>query len=76
MLPALQGLGLVPYVADHDLQDSVLSTMYVDLRRFSPTLCGVLSAALLALVCKQQSSCQVEVVVFQFFFGGVGDNRI
>jgi hypothetical protein len=55
MLPVLQGLVMVPYVAGHDLQDPVLSTMYADLRGFSPTLCGLLSAALLALVCNNRA---------------------
>jgi monoterpene epsilon-lactone hydrolase len=39
MLPALQGLGMVPYVADHDRKDPVLSPMYADLKGFPPTLC-------------------------------------
>jgi monoterpene epsilon-lactone hydrolase len=39
MLPALQGLGMVPYVADHDRHDPVLSPMYADLKGFPPTLC-------------------------------------
>ena len=39
MLPALKGLGMVPYVADHDRKDPVLSPMYADLKGFPPTLC-------------------------------------
>jgi epsilon-lactone hydrolase len=39
MLPALKGLGMVPYVADHDRTDPVLSPMYADLKGFPPTLC-------------------------------------
>jgi hypothetical protein len=39
MLPALQGLGIALYVADHDRKDPVLSPMYADLKGFSPTLC-------------------------------------
>jgi monoterpene epsilon-lactone hydrolase len=39
MLPALKGLGMVPYVGDHDRQDPVLSPMYTDLKGFPPTLC-------------------------------------
>jgi acetyl esterase/lipase len=39
MLPALQGLGMVPYVADHDRKDPVLSPIYADLSGFPPTLC-------------------------------------
>ena len=39
MLPALKGLGMVPYVGDHDRQDPVLSPMYADLKGFPPTLC-------------------------------------
>jgi epsilon-lactone hydrolase len=39
MLPALKGLGMVPYVGDHDRQDPVLSPMYSDLTGFPPTLC-------------------------------------
>src|SRR6266404_1263507 len=39
MLPALKGLGMVPYVGDHDRQDPALSPMYSDLKGFPPTLC-------------------------------------
>ena len=39
MLPALKGLGMVPYVADHDRKDPVLSPIYADLKGFPPTLC-------------------------------------
>jgi epsilon-lactone hydrolase len=39
MLPALKGLGMVPYVGDHDRKDPVLSPIYADLRGFPPTLC-------------------------------------
>ena len=39
MLPALQGLGMVPYVGDHDRKDPVLSPIYADLKGFPPTLC-------------------------------------
>jgi acetyl esterase/lipase len=39
MLPALKGLGMVPYVADHDRRDPVLSPIYSDLKGFPPTLC-------------------------------------
>lgn len=39
MLPALKGLGMVPYVGDHDRQDPVLSPMYTDLKGLPPTLC-------------------------------------
>lgn len=39
MLPALKGLGMVPYVGGHDRQDPVLSPMYADLKGFPPTLC-------------------------------------
>ena len=39
MLPALKGLGMVPYVGDHDRKDPVLSPIYADLKGFPPTLC-------------------------------------
>ena len=39
MLPALKGLGMVPYVGDHDRHDPVLSPIYSDLKGFPPTLC-------------------------------------
>jgi monoterpene epsilon-lactone hydrolase len=39
MLPALKGLGMVPYVGGHDRHDPVLSPMYADLNGFPPTLC-------------------------------------
>lgn len=39
MLPALKGLGMVPYVGSHDRQDPILSPMYADLKGFPPTLC-------------------------------------
>ena len=39
MLPALKGLGMVPYVGDHDRKDPVLSPIYSDLKGFPPTLC-------------------------------------
>ena len=39
MLPALNGLGMVPYVGRHDRKDPVLSPMYTDLKGLPPTLC-------------------------------------
>jgi acetyl esterase/lipase len=39
MLPALKGLGMVPYVGDHDRLDPVLSPIYSDPKGFPPTLC-------------------------------------
>src|ERR1035438_9479292 len=39
MIEPLKGLGMVPYVGDHDRKDPVLSPMYADLRGFPPTLC-------------------------------------
>jgi len=39
MIPALKGLGMVPYVGDHDRRDPVLSPIYADLKGFPPTLC-------------------------------------
>src|SRR5258708_6285926 len=39
MLPALKGLGMVPYVGGHDRQDQGLSPIYADLKGFPPTLC-------------------------------------
>ena len=39
MIEPLKGLGMVPYVGDHDRQDPVLSPMYADLKGFPPTLC-------------------------------------
>jgi acetyl esterase/lipase len=39
MIEPLKGLGMVPYVADHDRKDPVLSPMYADLKGFPPTLC-------------------------------------
>jgi monoterpene epsilon-lactone hydrolase len=39
MLPALKGLGMVPYVGDHDRKDPVLSPIYTNLKGFPPTLC-------------------------------------
>src|SRR5690242_9942750 len=38
MIEPLKGLGMVPYVGDHDRKDPVLSPMYADLRGFPPTL--------------------------------------
>jgi epsilon-lactone hydrolase len=38
MVEPLKGLGMVPYVGDHDRRDPVLSPMYADLRGFPPTL--------------------------------------
>jgi acetyl esterase/lipase len=39
MIEPLKGLGMVPYVQDHDRKDPVLSPMYADLKGFPPTLC-------------------------------------
>ena len=39
MLSALKGLGMVPYVGEHDRRDPVLSPIYSDLKGFPPTLC-------------------------------------
>jgi monoterpene epsilon-lactone hydrolase len=39
MIEPLKGLGMVPYVGDHDRKDPVLSPMYADLKGFPPTLC-------------------------------------
>jgi monoterpene epsilon-lactone hydrolase len=39
MIEPLKGLGMVPYVGDHDRKDPVLSPMYGDLKGFPPTLC-------------------------------------
>jgi monoterpene epsilon-lactone hydrolase len=39
MIEPLKGLGMVPYVGDHDGKDPVLSPMYADLKGFPPTLC-------------------------------------
>jgi len=39
MIEPLKGLGMVPYVGDHDRKDPVLSPMYADLGGFPPTLC-------------------------------------
>jgi len=39
MIEPLKGMGMVPYVVDHDRKDPVLSPMYADLRGFPPTLC-------------------------------------
>src|SRR5258708_28968509 len=39
MIEPLKGLGMVPYVGDHDRKDPVLSPMYADMRGFPPTLC-------------------------------------
>ncbi len=39
MVPFLKGLGMVPYVGDHDRQDPVISPIYSDLKGFPPTLC-------------------------------------
>ena len=39
MIEPLKGLGMVPYVGDHDRKDPVLSPMYADLKEFPPTLC-------------------------------------
>jgi acetyl esterase/lipase len=35
----LNGLGMNPYVGDHDRKDPVLSPIYADLKGFPPTLC-------------------------------------
>ena len=35
----LNGLGMNPYVADHDRKDPVLSPIYADLKGFPPTFC-------------------------------------
>ena len=39
MIEPLKGLGMVPYVGDHDRKDPVLSPMYADLKGFPPILC-------------------------------------
>ena len=39
MLPALKGLGMVPYVGNQNRKDPVLSPIYADLKGFPPTLC-------------------------------------
>ena len=39
MIEPLKGLGMVPYVGDHDRKDPVLSPIYSDLKGFPPTLC-------------------------------------
>jgi epsilon-lactone hydrolase len=39
MIEPLKGLGMVPYVGDHDRKDPVLSPMYADLKGFPPTFC-------------------------------------
>jgi len=39
MIEPLKGLGMVPYVGEHDRRDPVLSPMYADLKGFPPTLC-------------------------------------
>ncbi len=39
MIEPLKGLGMVPYVGDHDRRDPVLSPIYADLKGFPPTLC-------------------------------------
>jgi monoterpene epsilon-lactone hydrolase len=39
MIEPLKGLGMVPYVGDHDRKDPVLSPIYADLKGFPPTLC-------------------------------------
>jgi len=39
MIEPLKGLGMVPYVGDHDRKDPVLSPMYANLKGFPPTLC-------------------------------------
>jgi monoterpene epsilon-lactone hydrolase len=39
MIEPLKGLGMIPYVGDHDRKDPVLSPIYADLRGFPPTLC-------------------------------------
>jgi hypothetical protein len=39
MTEPLKGLGMVPYVGDHDRKDPVLSPICSDLRGFPPTLC-------------------------------------
>jgi len=39
MIEPLKGLGMVPYVGDHDRKDPVLSPMYADMRGFPPTFC-------------------------------------
>src|SRR5882672_10201602 len=38
MIEPLKGLGMVPYVGDHDRKDPVPSPMYADMRGFPPTL--------------------------------------
>jgi epsilon-lactone hydrolase len=39
MIEPMKGLGMVPYVGDHDRLDPVLSPIYADLKGFPPTLC-------------------------------------
>jgi monoterpene epsilon-lactone hydrolase len=39
MIEPLKGLGMVPYVGDHDRKDPALSPMYADMKGFPPTLC-------------------------------------
>ena len=39
MIEPLKGLGMVPYVRDHDRKDPVLSPMYANLTGFQPTFC-------------------------------------
>src|SRR6266852_8491922 len=39
MIEPLKGLGMVPYVGDHDRKDPVLSPIYADMKGFPPTLC-------------------------------------
>jgi len=39
MIEPLKGLGMVPYVGDHDRKDPVLSPIYADLKGFPPVLC-------------------------------------
>jgi monoterpene epsilon-lactone hydrolase len=39
MVEPLKGLGMVPYVGDHDRKDPVLSPMYADMTGFPPTFC-------------------------------------
>jgi acetyl esterase/lipase len=39
MIEPLKGLGMVPYVGDHDRKDPVLSPIYADMRGFPSTLC-------------------------------------
>ena len=55
MLPALKGLGMVPYVGDHKRRDPVLSPIYADLKGFPPTLCMTSTRSLSERHCRFSS---------------------